>query len=327
MAATAAASPVVGRRGSAERSSTPAYSRSSAAPRPPIRRSAATAVPTSTATIRRAAAAWVAMAAVASQEAAGPNGGAAEAAAAGFGGGGGANGGGAGGFGGGGGGAYANSCSTAAPGAGGFGAGSASTDPFNAAGGGGGGSAARFLTLAARSAWRARISGNTAQRGAAGGFGAVGGLGLGGGVFNRNGAVSITSSTFSGNAAAHGGGGIYNLGDGQAPGIATVVVLTLLFRRYERDVWRDVSLGLLLAGVLGNLTHRLLHGAVIDFLLFNLHVPFADPWPPSMSPTPASASRSVSSWCIHFVRRKQQPLPSVRRRFSRRSGRGELRRV
>ena len=61
--------------------------------------------------------------------------------------------------------------------------------------------------------------------------------------------------------------------------IAIVVVLTLLFRKHERDVWRDTSLGLLLAGVLGNLTDRLLHGAVIDFLLFNLHVPFADPWP------------------------------------------------
>ena len=45
------------------------------------------------------------------------------------------------------------------------------------------------------------------------------------------------------------------------------------------NVWRDVSLALLLAGVLGNLTDRLLHGHVIDFLLFDLHVPFAHPWP------------------------------------------------
>lgn len=43
--------------------------------------------------------------------------------------------------------------------------------------------------------------------------------------------------------------------------------------------WRDVSLALLLAGVLGNLTDRLLYGHVIDFLLFDLHVPFAHPWP------------------------------------------------
>ena len=45
------------------------------------------------------------------------------------------------------------------------------------------------------------------------------------------------------------------------------------------NAWRDVSLALLLAGVLGNLTDRLLYGHVIDFLLFYLHVPFANPWP------------------------------------------------
>ncbi len=48
---------------------------------------------------------------------------------------------------------------------------------------------------------------------------------------------------------------------------------------WARDAWRDVSLALLLAGVLGNLTDRLLYGHVIDFLLFDLHVPFAHPWP------------------------------------------------
>ena len=30
---------------------------------------------------------------------------------------------------------------------------------------------------------------------------------------------------------------------------------------------------------MGNLTDRLLHGHVIDFLLFDLHVPLAHPWP------------------------------------------------
>jgi len=62
--------------------------------------------------------------------------------------------------------------------------------------------------------------------------------------------------------------------------IALVVVTFLLLRKEERrDSWRRVALGLLLAGILGNLTDRLLHGHVIDFLLFNLHVPFANPWP------------------------------------------------
>ncbi len=61
--------------------------------------------------------------------------------------------------------------------------------------------------------------------------------------------------------------------------VALVVVIALLVRRRSRDVWRDVSLALLLAGILGNLTDRLLYGHVIDFLLFNLHIPHADPWP------------------------------------------------
>ncbi len=61
--------------------------------------------------------------------------------------------------------------------------------------------------------------------------------------------------------------------------VALVVVIALLVRRRSRDVWRDVSLALLLAGILSNLTDRLLYGHVIDFLLFNLHIPHADPWP------------------------------------------------
>ena len=36
---------------------------------------------------------------------------------------------------------------------------------------------------------------------------------------------------------------------------------------------------LLSAGVLGNLTDRIHHHHVVDFLLFYLHVPFANPWP------------------------------------------------
>jgi signal peptidase II len=65
--------------------------------------------------------------------------------------------------------------------------------------------------------------------------------------------------------------------------VALVVVIFLLLRKEERpDPWRRVALGLLLAGILGNLTDRLVQGHVIDFLLFNLHIPFAsvfNPWP------------------------------------------------
>ena len=61
--------------------------------------------------------------------------------------------------------------------------------------------------------------------------------------------------------------------------IALLIVVTLLVRRHSRNIWRDLSLALLLAGILGNLTDRLLYGHVIDFLLFNLHIRYADPWP------------------------------------------------
>jgi signal peptidase II len=61
--------------------------------------------------------------------------------------------------------------------------------------------------------------------------------------------------------------------------VALVIILPLLLRPHPRNVWRDIALGLLLAGVLGNLTDRFLHGHVIDFLLFDLHVPLAHPWP------------------------------------------------
>jgi len=74
--------------------------------------------------------------------------------------------------------------------------------------------------------------------------------------------------------------------------IALLFALILLLGRHERgetdrpkslwlkrNFWRDLSLALLLAGVLGNLTDRLLYGHVIDFLLFDLHMPFAHPWP------------------------------------------------
>lgn len=37
--------------------------------------------------------------------------------------------------------------------------------------------------------------------------------------------------------------------------------------------------GLLLGGIFGNVLDRLVHGHVVDFLLFFLGLPYADPWP------------------------------------------------
>ena len=82
---------------------------------------------------------------------------------------------------------------------------------------------------------------------------------------------------------------------------AFIFVLTLLLRPHPRDTWRDVSLALLLSGVMGNLTDRLLHGHVIDFLLFDLHVPFASPWP-AFNVADACICIAVVCFMIHSFR-------------------------
>jgi signal peptidase II len=88
--------------------------------------------------------------------------------------------------------------------------------------------------------------------------------------------------------------------------IALVVVTVLLVRPRRCDPWRDVSLALLLAGILGNLTDRLLYGHVIDFLLFNLHVRYADPWP-AFNVADSCISIAVVLFIIHSFGKKEQP--------------------
>lgn len=73
---------------------------------------------------------------------------------------------------------------------------------------------------------------------------------------------------------------------------------------WARDAWRDVSLALLLAGVLGNLTDRLLYGHVIDFLLFDFgtHVPkFLHPWP-AFNVADSCICVAVACFIIHSSR-------------------------
>jgi signal peptidase II len=84
-------------------------------------------------------------------------------------------------------------------------------------------------------------------------------------------------------------------------------VTVLLVRRRQPDAWRDLSLALLLAGILGNLTDRLLYGHVIDFLLFNLHIRYADPWP-AFNVADSCISIAVALFIIHSFR-KQKSAP------------------
>jgi len=86
--------------------------------------------------------------------------------------------------------------------------------------------------------------------------------------------------------------------------IAMVVVTILLVRPRRSDLWRDISLALLLAGILGNLTDRLLYGHVVDFLLFNLHIRFADPWP-AFNVADSCISIAVVLFIIHSFRKEK----------------------
>ena len=86
--------------------------------------------------------------------------------------------------------------------------------------------------------------------------------------------------------------------------LALVVVVGLLLRARTPDRWRDLSLALLLAGIMGNLTDRLLYGHVIDFLLFDLHIPYAHPWP-AFNVADSCISIAVVLFIIHSFRKEK----------------------
>ena len=108
--------------------------------------------------------------------------------------------------------------------------------------------------------------------------------------------------------------------------VALLFALVLLLGRHEhgasdrpkslwwtRDSWRDLSLALLLAGVLGNLTDRMLYGHVIDFLLFDFgsHVPsFLHPWP-AFNVADSCICVAVVFFIVHsFRQEKKAPIPA-----------------
>jgi signal peptidase II len=89
--------------------------------------------------------------------------------------------------------------------------------------------------------------------------------------------------------------------------LAFVFVFALLLRRTRsHDALRDVSLALLLAGIMGNLTDRFLHGHVIDFALFDLHVPLAHPWP-AFNVADSCICIAVVCFIIHSFRKRKEP--------------------
>jgi signal peptidase II len=65
-------------------------------------------------------------------------------------------------------------------------------------------------------------------------------------------------------------------------GLSIVALIGFLIA-WVRGVFKDQpsrwGIALLIGGILGNLTDRIVHGHVVDFLLFDLHIRFANPWP------------------------------------------------
>lgn len=62
--------------------------------------------------------------------------------------------------------------------------------------------------------------------------------------------------------------------------IFALLLITFLYRMnlFPGRISR-LAIALLVAGVCGNFTDRLIYGHVVDFLSFDLHIPFANPWP------------------------------------------------
>ena len=62
----------------------------------------------------------------------------------------------------------------------------------------------------------------------------------------------------------------------------SILALVALLIGWQRRAFTDRpsrwAVALLISGILGNVTDRLLHGYVVDFLSFDLHVPFAHPF-------------------------------------------------
>jgi signal peptidase II len=92
---------------------------------------------------------------------------------------------------------------------------------------------------------------------------------------------------------------------------AFVVVFALLVRQRSPDALRDISLALLLAGIMGNLTDRFVHGHVIDFLLFDLHIPLRifRPWP-AFNVADSCICIAVVCFIIHSFKKPRLPADS-----------------
>jgi signal peptidase II len=76
------------------------------------------------------------------------------------------------------------------------------------------------------------------------------------------------------------------------------------------DAWSRWGVGLLVAGILGNVTDRLIHHHVVDFLLFDLHVRFANPWP-AFNVADSAICTAVGCFLIASLREGRKAAPDA----------------
>lgn len=80
-------------------------------------------------------------------------------------------------------------------------------------------------------------------------------------------------------------GAAFSIGTGKNTFFIVLSLVTLvgLLIAWVRNVFVDKpsrwAIALLVSGILGNVTDRLVHKHVVDFLSFDLHLPMANPWP------------------------------------------------
>jgi signal peptidase II len=80
-------------------------------------------------------------------------------------------------------------------------------------------------------------------------------------------------------------GAAFSIGHGKNAFFIALSLVTLagLLFAWKKNVFADSpsrwGVALLVGGILGNVTDRIVHKHVVDFLLVDLHVRFANPWP------------------------------------------------
>ena len=92
--------------------------------------------------------------------------------------------------------------------------------------------------------------------------------------------------------------------------IIALIVLAVLYRQgsFDQPLSR-AGFFLLIPGILGNLTDRLMRGHVIDFLSFDLHVPGAHPWP-SFNVADSCICLAVTGFILGLFQELGRPEPN-----------------